>query len=50
MIDIHISRGHDRRNSMLVDHLADIILQQYDKLIEGFYLPLELDSVCKAFR
>ena len=45
MIDMHISCWHDRRYRMFVDHLADIILEQHDKLIEGFYLPLELDSV-----
>src|SRR5690606_15202972 len=32
-------------NGMLVDHLADGVLQQDDELVEGFDLPLQLDAV-----
>ena len=37
-------RNH-RRNRVFVNHLTYGILQQYDKLIEGLDLPLQLDSV-----
>ena len=30
---------------MLVNHLADAVLEQHHKLIEGFYLSLQLDPI-----
>ena len=41
----HISRRHDCRNSVLIDHLGDGVFQQHHKLVEGFDLSLKLDAV-----
>ena len=45
MLDMNISGRDDGRNCVFVYHLAYIIFKQYDKLIEGFDLPLEFNSI-----
>jgi hypothetical protein len=50
VIDMYISRRYDRRYSVLVYHLAHVILEQYDELVERFYLALKLDSVYQEYR
>ena len=34
MLDTYVSGGHDGRDRVLVDHLADAVLQQHHKLIK----------------
>ena len=41
----HIARRHHGRDRMFVNHLADGILEQNDKLIERFDLALQFDTV-----
>jgi hypothetical protein len=41
----YIPRRDDGGNCMFIDHLADRILQQNDKLVEGLDLALELDTI-----
>jgi hypothetical protein len=43
--DAHVARRHDRRDRMLVDHLADRIAQQHDELVERFHRSLQLDAI-----
>jgi hypothetical protein len=42
---VNVTRWHNRRNCVFVYHLADIILEQHDELIERFDLALQFDSV-----
>src|SRR5205807_762731 len=41
----HVARGHHGGNRVLVDHLADAVPQQHDKLVERVDLTLQLDAV-----
>ena len=41
----HHPGGDNGGNRMLIDHLADRILEQHDKLIERFDLALQLDTI-----
>jgi hypothetical protein len=43
--DPNVPRRDYGGNGMLVDHLADGILQENDKLVEGLDLSLQLDAV-----
>ena len=43
--DPNVAGWNNRRDSMLVNHLTDGILKQYDKLIERLDLSLKFDSI-----
>ena len=44
----HIARRYDGGDGMLVDHLADAVLQQHHELVERIDLTLQLDAVDKV--
>ena len=46
----HVARRHDRGNRVLVDHLADAVLQQHHELVKGIDLTLQLDAVDEVDR
>ena len=48
--DAHVATWHDRRDGMLVDHLADRVAQQHDKLVEGLDRALQLDAIDQVDR
>jgi len=45
VVQAHTACRHDRRNRMLVDHLADAVLEQHHELVERLDVPLQLDSI-----
>src|SRR6185437_2156998 len=43
--EAHVPRRYDGGDGMLVDHLADAVLQQHQELVKGIDLTLQLDAV-----
>src|SRR5579863_6296794 len=41
----HVARRHDGRDRVLVDHLADTVLQEHDELVKGVDLTLQLYAI-----
>jgi hypothetical protein len=47
VLETDVSRRHNRRDGVLVDHLTDAVLQQHYKLVKRFDLPLQFYTVDK---
>src|SRR6185295_13025990 len=48
--DAYVAARHDRRDGMLVDHLADRVAQQDDELVERLDRALQFDAVDQVDR
>jgi hypothetical protein len=46
----NIAGRHYGRDSVFIHHLADIVFEQHNELIEGLYLALQFDSIYQKYR